>query len=174
MDPCLPISQDAVMTNPLAWLKTWTGERALERRAVIWPLPPLTDLIGPTVAGMTVDATTATKVPAVFSCCQVLSQDLARTPIRLRQQVDDDTSVDALDHPLYEILHDLANPEMTAYQFKAAMEWNLLVYGRAYAEIVRVDGRVTQLWPLDPQQMTVDRVPGTWRKRWTYAAGAQG
>jgi HK97 family phage portal protein len=152
----------------MAW---WS--RLFERRAwtlrEVWTDPGLTE---PTVAGMTVDATSAVKVPAVFSCCQVLSQDLARTPIRLRQQVDDDTYEDATDHPLWELLHDLANPEMTAYQFKSALQWSLLLYGRAYAEIVREAGRVTALWPLDPAAMTVDRTPGR-VKRWTYYAGGQ-
>jgi phage portal protein BeeE len=43
-------------------------------------------------------------VSALFSCCQVLTQDLARTPIRLRRQVGDDTYEDAVDHPLWELL----------------------------------------------------------------------
>src|SRR5262245_31071264 len=125
---------------------------------------------GTTVAGVAVDAATAVRVPAGFSCCQVLSQDVARTPIRLRRNVNDDTYEDAVDHPLYEILHDLANPEMTAYSFKAALQWSLLVYGRAYAEIVRVGGSVESLWPLDPCAMRVDRTPNR-IKRWTYSAG---
>ena len=125
---------------------------------------------GPTVAGTYVEPATAMAVPAVFACCQVLSQDIARTPIRLRRRVSDDTYEDAVEHPLYEILHDLANPETTAYQFKAAMQWSLLQYGRAFAEIVRVDGRVVALWWLDPSQMFVDRTPAR-IKRWTYAAG---
>src|SRR5262245_59255923 len=109
------------MRNPLAWLT---------RRSVPPPSPPWDVLwTGPTVAGMTVDATTATKVPAVFACLSVLTQDLARCPVRLKRKVDADTYEDAVDHPLWEVLHDLANPDMTAYQFKAAMEWNLLVHG---------------------------------------------
>jgi len=125
---------------------------------------------GPTESGSIVTADTALSVPAVFSCVQVLSQDVARTPIRLRRKTAPDTYEDAVDHPLYEILHDLANPEMTAYQFKSLMQWQLLSYGRAYAEIVRVDGRVVALWPLDAAAMTVDR-DAQRRKRWTYAGG---
>jgi len=151
------------MKNPLAWLR--------ERRAIVWPLPPgFVDWIGSTAANVSVTPQSAMNVPAVFSCLQVLSQDTARTPIKLREKVDDDTFMDATAHPLWELLHDLSNPEMTAFQFKAVMEWNLLLYGVAYAEIVRVDGRVTQLWPLDPTQMRVDRTPQR-VKRWTYSGG---
>jgi HK97 family phage portal protein len=145
-----------------------------ERRALARPTPQLLSLFasGPTVAGVAVDPTTAVNCPAVFSCCQVLSQDVARTPVRLRRQVDDDTLEDAIDHPLYEILHDLANPETTAFSFKASMMWSLLLHGRAFAEVVRVDARVSALWWLDPAQMVVDRTP-TRVKRWTYTSGAE-
>ena len=148
--------------------------RWLERRSdVATPSPDLLQLFasGPTDSGQVVSSTTALSVPAVFACVQVLSQDIARTPLRLRQQVAENTYEDALDHPLYEILHDLSNPEQTAYQVKHALHWQLLTTGRAYGEIVRTDGRVTALWPLVTEGMTVDRTPGR-VKRWTYRAGA--
>jgi len=49
---------------------------------------------------------TAVTETAVFACCQVLSQDAAHMPITLKQ-IDNETYIDAIDHPLYEILHDL-------------------------------------------------------------------
>jgi HK97 family phage portal protein len=119
---------------------------------------------------MTVDPQTALQVPAVFSCIQVLSQDVARTVIKLRQKVAEDTYVDAVDHPLYEILAALPNPEQTAYEVKHALQWQLLLYGRAFAEIVRVDQRIVALWPLASEYMTVDRTASR-QKRWTYRAG---
>jgi HK97 family phage portal protein len=153
---------------------TWWS-RLFERRG--WRLRELQawsdlGLTEPTAAGVTITPTLAATVPAVFSCCEVLSQDLARTPLKLRQKAGPEAYVDATDHPLWEILHDLANPETTAYQFKAALQWSLLLWGRAYAEIVRVDGRVASLWPLDPATMRVDRTTGG-IKRWTYAANGQ-
>lgn len=123
-----------------------------------------------TASTMTVTPVTALTAPAVFACVQVLSQDVARTPVKLRRKVAEDTYVDAVEHDLYEILHALPNPEATAFQFKAEMMRSLLAYGRAYAQIVRVDGRVTALWALDPCRMRVDRDDSR-RKRWTYTAG---
>lgn len=125
-----------------------------------------------TASTMTVTPGTALTVPAVFSCCQVLSQDVARTPIKLRRKVAEDTYVDAVEHDLFEILNALPNPETTASEFKFAMMRNLLAFGKAYAQIVRVDGRVTALWALDPCRMRVDRDDAR-RKRWTYTAGGQ-
>lgn len=148
------------------WLARW-----FERRAITFsPSDSEWFTGGMTVAGVTVSPQTALHVPAVFACCQVLSQDVARTPIKLRQRTAPDTYIDAVDHPLYEILGSLSNPEMTAFQVKHALQWQLLTYGRAYGEIVRVDGRVEALWPLESSAMRVDRDDRR-RKRWTYSIG---
>lgn len=148
--------------------------RWLERRSLATPSRELLALFssGPTESGLTVTPEAALSVPAVFACCQVLSQDVARTPIKFREQVGPDTYEDAVDHPLSEILGSLWNPEQTAYQAKAALMWSLLTFGRAYAEIVRAEGRVVALWPLRSDQMQVDRTPGR-VKRWTYYGGGQ-
>jgi HK97 family phage portal protein len=153
------------MSNPI---RRWWERRS----SLATPPPELLQLFssGPTESGAVVTPQSALSVPAVFSCCQVLSQDVARTPIRLRQQTGPNTFEDALDHPLYEILHDLANPELTAYGFKSAMQWQLLGFGKAFAEIVRQDGRIVALWPLLSEYMKVDR-DDRGRKRWTYQAG---
>ena len=68
-------------------------------------------------------------------------------------------------------LGSLPNPEMTSYQLQFALMWQLLLYGRAYAEIVRSEGRIVALWPLVSEYMQVDR-DAQRRKRWTYSAGA--
>jgi HK97 family phage portal protein len=129
---------------------------------------------GLTAAGVEVTPERALSVPAVYGCVSVLAQDVGKTPLRLRRKVADDTFTDATDHPLYEIVHDLANPETTAYAFKHTMMTDLLTYERAYAEIVRVDGRVVALWRLDPTRVHVDRDDQR-RKRWrvTLADGRQ-
>jgi HK97 family phage portal protein len=154
----------------MAW---WS--KFFERRG--WKLSELMSwsdmgLVEPTAAGLAVTPQLAASVPAVFSCLQVLSQDVARTPIKFREQIAPDTFVDALDHPLYELLHDLPNPEQTAYQWKAKMMGQLLVYGVAYSEVVRSDGRIVSLWPLASDAMRVDRTDSG-RKRWTYYAGGK-
>jgi HK97 family phage portal protein len=154
------------MSNPIR--RWWEG------RALALPSPVVRALIaeGPTESGATISPETALTVPAVFACIQVLSQDLARTPIRLRQKTGPDTFIDAVDHPLFEILSVLSNPEQTAYMVKHFLQWQLLLYGRAFAEIVRVDGRVEALWPLESSAMKVDR-DALRRKRWTYSGAGQ-
>jgi HK97 family phage portal protein len=148
----------------------WPFSRLFERRGVtLRGYSSVADLLGawPTAAGMTVTPERALTVPSVYACIAVLAQDVGKSPIKLRRRVAEDTFVDAIEHDLWEILHDLANPETTAYAFKHQMMMDLLQYERAYAEVVRVDGRVSALWRLDPNRMTVDRDDSR-RKRYRY------
>src|SRR5687768_3094255 len=104
----------------LGFIRQW-----LERRAApTWQLSRLSSWgdmgigAGPTSAGVIVTPEAALTVPTVFACIAVLSQDVARCPVRLRRRVDADTFIDAADHGLWELLHDLPNPETSAYDFK--------------------------------------------------------
>ena len=64
----------------------------------------------------------------------------------------------AVDHPLYLLLHDEPNPEMTSFVFRETLMSHLLLWGNAYAQILRNGkGDVIALYPLSPNRMTVDR-----------------
>ena len=131
----------------------------------------LTGMDEPSTSGISLSDEQAANVPDAFACIQVISQDIARCPLRLRKQLDDGGHEDAIGHPLWELLHDLANPETTAYQFKEDMQRNLLTYEKAYAEIVRSPrGEIVSLWALDPRNMTVSR-DGMNRKIYSYRVG---
>jgi len=111
-----------------------------------------------TASGMTVTPSTAMSVPDVYACAMVLAQDVARCPLKLRVRQADGEWADADQHPLWEILHDLPNPEMTAGEFREQMQYSLVGHEVAYAEIVRrPNGQVKALWPLDSERMTVTR-----------------
>ena len=62
------------------------------------------------------------------------------------------------EHYLYPILHDLWNPELTAYQGKEMVTRHTAGWGRGYAYIQRDRrGDPTALWPLHPARMFVER-----------------
>jgi HK97 family phage portal protein len=159
------------MRTPFASL----GER---RSSVENPSVPLSNaLLGEwerlTTAGVALSPEMAARVPDVFACIQVLAQDVGRCPLKLRRINADGTHEDATDHPLWEVLAELTNPEMTAYQVREEMERSALTYKRAFGEFVRNQrGEVTAVWPLDSRYMTVDR-DSLNRKRWTYRAPGQ-
>lgn len=121
----------------------------------------------PTAAGVSMSPELAAALPDVFACMQVIAQDVARTPLKL-QLATGVNREDALTHPLWEILHDLANIETTAFDFRYDLTLDLLKHERAYAEIRRsTSGAVVGLWRLEPAWMTVDRT-SSGQKRYTY------
>ena len=61
-------------------------------------------------------------------------------------------------HPLYLLLHDEPNPEMSSFVFRETLMTHLLLWGNAYAQIIRNGkGEVIALYPLMPNKMSVDR-----------------
>lgn len=43
----------------------------------------------------------------------------------------------ALDHPLYRLLHDEPNPEMTSFVFRETLMTHLLLWGNAFTQVLR-------------------------------------
>ena len=63
-----------------------------------------------------------------------------------------------MEHPLYFLLHDEPNPEMTSFIFRETLMTHLLLWGNAYSQIIRNGkGEVVALYPLMPDRMKVDR-----------------
>jgi HK97 family phage portal protein len=125
----------------------------LEERAVLgvngWPVP---------LSATSVTPTTAQGVSTVYACVQAIAETTASLPLILFRRGDDGDRERASDHPLYRVLHDMANPEQTALEFREYMMAAVLLRGNAFARIVRGwDGQVRELWPLNPDNVTVQR-----------------
>lgn len=115
-------------------------------------------LFGGTSSGKNVNERTAMRVTAVYSCVRILSEAIAGLPLHLYKQIDKGGKEKAINHPLYKLLHDEPNPEMTSFVFRETLMSHLLLWGNAYAQIIRNGkGQVVALYPLMPNRMTVDR-----------------
>lgn len=102
---------------------------------------------------------TAQSVSAVYACVQAISETVASLPLILFKRSGDDRER-ASGHPLYRVLHDMANPEQTALEFRELMQANVLLRGNAFARIEWDNaGQVIALWPLHPDRVQVHRVP---------------
>lgn len=109
-------------------------------------------------SGKSVSQTSALSVTAVYSCVRILSEAIAGLPLHTYKCRSNGGKEKAIDHPLYFILHDEPNPEMTSFVFRETMMSHLLLWGNAYAQILRNGkGDVIALYPLAPSRMTVDR-----------------
>jgi len=112
---------------------------------------------GGTWSGKTVNERTAIQTTAVYACIRILSETIASLPLHTFKYTDSGKEKD-YDHSLYFLLHDEPNPEMTSFVFRETLVSHLLLYGNAYAQIIRDGrGRVQSLWLLMPDKMTVDR-----------------
>ena len=113
---------------------------------------------GGTTSGKTVTERSAMQMTAVYSCVRILSEAIAGLPLHLYRYTENGSKKKAIGHPLYELLHDEPNPEMTSFVFRETLMTHLLLWGNAYAQIIRNGkGEVIALYPLMPNRMTVDR-----------------
>ncbi|MDB2127477.1 phage portal protein [Enterocloster clostridioformis] len=114
--------------------------------------------MGGTAAGKVVTERSAMQMTAVYACVRILSEAVAGLPLNLYHYNDDGGKNKALDHPLYRLLHDEPNPEMSSFVFRETLMTHLLLWGNAYAQIIRNGkGEIIALYPLMPNKMTVSR-----------------
>lgn len=115
-------------------------------------------LSGRTPIGKEINEYTAMTMSAVYSCVRVLSETLAGLPLHLYKKEEANAKEKAKEHPLYFLLHDEPNEEMTSFIFRETLMTHLLLWGNAYAQIIRNGkGEVVGLYPLMPNKMTVLR-----------------
>lgn len=114
--------------------------------------------LGGSTSGKSVTERSAMQMTAVYACVRILSESIAGLPVHLYRYQDDGRKEKAVDHTLYRLLHDEPNPEMTSFVFRETLMTHLLLWGNAYAQIIRNGkGEVMALYPLMPNRMTVDR-----------------
>ena len=114
-------------------------------------------LFGRTTSGKTVNERTALQTTAVYACVRILSETIASLPLHVYRYTEGGKTKD-IEHALYTLLHDEPNPDMTSFVFRETLMSHLLIWGNAYAQILRDrSGQVIGLYPLLPDQMSVHR-----------------
>lgn len=114
--------------------------------------------LGGSSAGKSVNERSAMQMTAVYACVRILSEAIAGLPLHLYRYKPDGGKEKAVDHSLYRLLHDEPNPEMSSFVFREALMTHLLLWGNAYAQIIRNGkGEIIALYPLMPNKMAVDR-----------------
>ena len=115
-------------------------------------------LFGGTTSGKAVNERTAMQTSAVYACVRILAESVAGLPLHVYERTANESKSTKPSHPLYRLLHDEPNREMTSFVFRETLMSHLLLWGNAYAQIIR-DGRgfPIALYPLLPDRMAVDR-----------------
>jgi len=134
-----------------------------EKRSVSLTNPPdwLVNAFGQTsLSGELVSVDSAITVPAMYAAITIIAQDIAALPLILYRRLPRGKER-ATENPLYKLMHDQPNSEMTAYQFREIMLGHLIGWGNFYGQMLwNGRGEVEQIWPLHPGRMEVGRKDG--------------
>ena len=111
-----------------------------------------------TTSGKAVNERTAMQTSAVYACVRILAESVAGLPLHVYERTANGSKSTKPSHPLYRLLHDEPNREMTSFVFRETLMSHLLLWGNAYAQIIRdARGFPIALYPLLPDRMAVDR-----------------
>ncbi|MDX0315900.1 phage portal protein [Sinorhizobium meliloti] len=123
------------------------------------------------VAGVVVTHETALEVPAVWCAVNFIANTIASLPLQVFKKSGEGRDTVESD-PLYGILHDAPNDELTSFMWRKGMMINVLLRGRGVSFIERNKaGRVMSIWPLDTDKLTIERKSG--RKLYRYDDGGR-
>ena len=113
------------------------------------------------IGGSSVNADAVLSNLAVAARCVALrSELLASVPLHLFRRTANGGRERADDMPLYAVLHDMANPNLSAFEFRELLIRSLDLSGNAHARIVWNNrGQVTGLYPMLAGTVTVERMP---------------
>lgn len=108
-------------------------------------------------SGFKVNQQSALQNDTVWSCVKLISESVSTLPLGFYERARDGSRKVATGHSLYDILHYEPNSLMSAVSFWQAIVGSMLLWGNAYAEIIRSGQRITSLEFLDPSRMQVKR-----------------
>lgn len=145
-----------------------------EEKATSW-LDELWSMLSTSYAtrsGQAVNMDRALQVSTVLACGRVTAEDVAANPMRVVRETDSGYSAQAPEHDLYDILERRPNDVQNGFELRETMTLQAVLQGNAYAFINRINGRVHDLTPFEPGQVTPTMRPnGQLIYRATTASG---
>ena len=116
-----------------------------------------------TTAGVSVSEEGSLRNTAVLACVRILANSVAMLPLPVYRRLSPHGKERAPEHPLYAVLQEQANPEMTAFELRRWLMQSVLLWGNGYAEIEWSDaGTVMALWPLRPDRWRSSDATARW------------
>jgi len=136
-----PERRDVSLTSPPDWLVEYLGG-------------------GASYSGENVTVDRALTVPAVLAGFSILLEDTSSLPLILYRRLARGKER-ASNNPLYFLLHNEPNTEMTSMVYREILMGHLLGWGNSYSQkIWDTRGRLTALYPLNPSSMEIARENG--------------
>lgn len=124
---------------------------------------------GPTYAGENVTVDGSLQLDVVWACVRLIAETIATLPLFVYKRDSQGRGIIDDTHPLYRVLHDRPNADMTAVEFFTATVAALLLWGNSYAAIARrmddgekgslpgPDNPVVAITPMRPDFVTIRR-----------------
>jgi HK97 family phage portal protein len=111
-------------------------------------------------SGARVTVPSALHLDSVWSAVMLLSETVGSLPLKVYQRRRARGRVEAWFEPVYRMLHEEPNEEMTAVTVWSLVELHMVTWGNAFLGKERRRGRVVGLWPLAPERVSVSREKG--------------
>lgn len=108
-------------------------------------------------AGEVVTAQSSMAVSSVWACANLISGTISSLPFQVYKRRSDGFRDVYPEHPLYRVLHDAPNYDQTAVDYLDYLSLSIDLHGNSYSEIIRRDGRVIALRPIQPESVSVTR-----------------
>lgn len=137
-------------------LARFFGQGETESKAFTLTSPEAYGLFGglPVRSGVTVNSSTALRVPAVAAAIGLISEACGNLPFKLH---DRDTREAQKDHPAYELIHGEANPWTSAEELREHLTRDALLTGHGFAQVVRNGiGQPLELHRINPGAVSVE------------------
>ncbi len=139
----------------------WPFKRKENRASLNNPSTPISAIFDDGIkanTGVSVTPDTAMQSTVVYACVSIRAETIASLPIHIYRRLKPTGKEKTTEHPLYKILHERPNPEMTAKDFFSMMQLHLDLRGNAYAEkVFNNAGQLSELWPIVPNRVKVER-----------------
>lgn len=99
------------------------------------------------------------QLPTAVRCVSLRSELLAGVPLKMYRRTPEGDRVRVNDHPLADVLADLANPRTTAFEAREYLVRSLDTAGNAYAVLEHdTAGQVSAMWPVEPGKVQVEQL----------------
>lgn len=158
MSKSLAAALASSLSRPLsvsASLSGWVGKTITLTNGKFWE----EFLSVGTFTGKRVSVDQALQLSTVWACVRLIAETAATLPFPFYKKNPDGSRTPATTHPLYGILHDQPNADMTAVTFWCLVFASLLLWGNAYVEVRRnaVGNVIALLW-LHPACVSMRRL----------------
>lgn len=119
--------------------------------------PRLRDFFGgqSTSTGVPVDEFSAMNYSAVYAAVNLIASQVGNLPLVLYKKLPGGGKERYESHPLYRLVHDRPNPDMSSLVWRESSQGHVLTWGNLYTEIQRNGaGRPVALWPITPDRVS--------------------